>query len=63
MTHIERMQLEVNELETKIFGLKQFIVQNPIFLTLTEENKSLMEAQLKYMSAYNNIVKRRIELA
>lgn len=60
LTHLDRMNLESKELETKVIALDAFIKDNPIFGTLDGAEKSRMKRQLSAMIAYSDILSERI---
>lgn len=59
--HIERIIDEHNELSGRADKLRDFITSNPIFATLSVEEQEDMQAQLKNMTEYDNILVRRLE--
>lgn len=58
---IDRMIVELSELETKTTKLNEFI-HNKKYLELNEENRALLNAQYNAMMAYQFILKRRIKI-
>lgn len=59
--HIERIIDEHNELSGRAGKLRDFITSNPIFATLPVDEQEDMQAQLKNMTEYDNILVRRLE--
>lgn len=57
-----RVIKEKAELEVKIEALETFIESNPIFPTLPEEERGLLQSQLDVMFGYAGILESRIEL-
>lgn len=58
--HIQRMMKERNELKNKVFKLDKFILSNPIFTTLPNEERTDMIDQLRYMYQYLGCLEKRI---
>jgi hypothetical protein len=61
-TYQFRVVKEKAELEVKIEALETFIESNPIFPTLPEEERGLLQSQLDVMLGYAGILESRIEL-
>lgn len=62
MKHIERMEIELDELKDKIDKGQAFLTkekQEPMFTD--ERQRDLLESQLWYMTMYMNTLKQRIE--
>jgi hypothetical protein len=59
--YIQRLIDERNELVGKIGRLVKFI-GDPIYTRLSDEDRSLLKAQLPIMEAYAEILRRRIEI-
>ena len=59
--HVERMLNEQKELCEKIEKLGEFISQNPIFDTLSKDEKYDLLLQYKAMSMYRDILQHRID--
>jgi hypothetical protein len=57
----QRVIDEKTELDKKIENLKNFF-SNPIYLTLSEEQQSLLYCQHQIMGAYSTVLARRIKL-
>jgi len=58
--HQQRVVDEANELRDKFSKLGAFILDNPIFLTLSEEEKKDLDQQYIAMEHYLVILDRRI---
>ena len=58
--HQLRVVTEKNELDTKANALSEFIGNNPLFLTLDEEDQELMKEQNETMWEYSEILAKRI---
>jgi len=58
--HQQRVVEEANELKDKFSKLGAFILDNPIFLTLDQEEKNDLEKQYRAMEDYLVILERRI---
>lgn len=58
---VDRMEKELDELETKCYALDKFI-KSTKYLELDEENRSLLNAQYNAMMAYQFILKRHIKI-
>ena len=62
MNYIERMELELSELTTKIDKLTSFMNENnEMYEVLTDTKKDLLLAQVSAMRAYHTILGMRIE--
>lgn len=61
--HVQRMMVERDELKDKVLKLDKFIDTNPIFATLSEEERKDMKIQLTSMIAYLDCLERRIARA
>ena len=61
-TFKERLIEEQADLNEKVEKLKSFIEGNKVFITLSEEHQKLLCEQFRYMSNYNLILLKRIEL-
>lgn len=61
--HIERMQVELQQLSERATKLREFIAESPIFNQLSTDEKGLMRGQLSAMSEYHDILETRIDLA
>ena len=59
--HVERMLNEHVELCKKILNLGDFIIDNNIFKTLSEDEKYDMKLQYDAMTMYSDILHHRIE--
>ena len=59
--HVERMLNEQVELCDKITKLGEFISQNPIFDTLSKDEKYDMMLQFNAMTMYRDILQHRID--
>ena len=59
--HVERMLNEQLELCDKIAKLGDFISKNPIFDTLSKDEKSDMMLQFNAMTMYRDILQHRID--
>lgn len=62
-THIDRMQLEYNELYARLTALYKFIKENPIFQTLEKEEQDRMTHQSSVMRELEIVLGQRIEYA
>ena len=60
--HQQRVVDEKVELDERLSKLEAFILDNPIYKGLDEENRALMEKQREVMSKYSNILDKRISL-
>jgi hypothetical protein len=60
--HQERVVTEKKELDEKLDKLKTFIEINPIFKSLDEMNRHLLNRQFDVMVEYSKILSNRIEL-
>lgn len=61
--HVQRMMVERDELKDKVLKLDKFIDTNPIFATLSEEERKDMKIQLTSMITYLDCLERRIARA
>lgn len=61
-TFKERLIKEQLDLNEKVEKLKEFIEGNKVFITLPVEHQELLCRQFRYMSDYNLILLKRIEL-
>ena len=61
-TFKERLIKEQVDLNEKVEKLKEFIEGNKVFITLPVEHQELLCEQFRYMSDYNLILLKRIEL-
>lgn len=61
--HVQRMMVKRDELKDKVLKLDKFIDTNPIFATLSEEERKDMKIQLTSMIAYLDCLERRIARA
>ena len=61
--HVERMEAELAELQTRAAALNTFIEHNPLFGTLDDTDQSLMQAQLGTMLAYEGVLAIRLARA
>lgn len=61
-TFKERLIEEQADLNEKVEKLKEFIEGNKVFITLPVEHQELLCEQFRYMSDYNLILLKRIEL-
>lgn len=61
--HVQRMMVKRNELKDKVLKLDKFIDTNPIFATLSEEERKDMKIQLTSMITYLDCLERRIARA
>lgn len=60
LPHQERVVIETKELDDKITKLDEFIMNNPIFKNLSEEDQNLMIQQVRSMQYYFGILVERI---
>lgn len=60
LPHINRVELEADELYKKIIALDNFIENNPIFETLPEDEQKRLLNQVMAMSYYYSILVERI---
>ena len=58
--HQQRVLDEKIELEDRFKKLDQFILDNPIFQSLSEEDQVLMKDQKRYMEGYLSVLEKRI---
>ena len=63
MDYIDRMDIELEELDKKIADLDKFIKENATYQELDFISKQLMNLQLTSMSAYAGVLYTRIRLA
>lgn len=61
--HIERMQVEIAELDDKRQKLSSFIEGGELYNKLPAEDQDLMQRQLMHMNEYSNVLALRIERA
>jgi len=61
--HIERMKDELEQLAGRLSKLSAFIVANPIFKQMPEDERQLMREQAEHMRAYHDVLETRIDLA
>lgn len=61
--HIQRMIEERNELKDRVLKLDKFVGSNPIFVTLSKEERKDMEDQLNSMIVYLHCLEKRIARA
>lgn len=61
--HMERANLERNELGERLQKLQAFMWENPIFPTLAPEERYLLSQQHKVMHDYHDVLSARIKLA
>lgn len=61
-TFKERLIQEQLDLSEKVKKLRTFIDENEVFKTLFEEHQYLLKKQLYYMSGYDAILQKRIDL-
>ena len=61
--HIQRMMKERDELKDRLLKLDKFIGANPIFVTLSEEERRDMKNQLTSMIVYLDCLEKRIARA
>jgi len=61
-TFKERLIKEQADLNEKVEKLKEFIEGNKVFITLPVEHQELLCRQFRYMSDYNLILLKRLEL-
>lgn len=61
LPHQQRVVDECKVLNDKIVALSIFIDTNPVFSTLSKEDRLLLQAQLNAMTAYLTILDLRIE--
>lgn len=61
--HVQRMMVERDELKDKVLKLDKFIGTNPIFVTLSEEERRDMKNQLTSMIVYLDCLEKRIARA
>ena len=59
--HEQRVVDEASELAVKVRALGAFILDNPIYLTLTEEDQELLNNQLRFMESYLETLEKRIK--
>ena len=62
-SHVDRMEKEFNELNTKINALSKFIHVKNVFQTLDYLEQIRMIKQLGYMQAYADVLNTRLEEA
>ena len=62
LPHVERMVTEREELSEKVTKLEEFILNNPVFGTLPECKRILLEKQFEVMVTYEGILTERISL-
>lgn len=62
-SHIQRMIEERDELKDRVLKLDKFVGSNPIFVTLSEEERKDMEEQLNSMIVYLHHLEKRIARA
>lgn len=60
LPHQQRVIEEANELGVKLKALEIFIIENPIFTSLKEDEQFLLENQANIMGQYFQILKDRI---
>ncbi len=60
MSYIDRLVKEIQELNTKIISLEDFI-DGAFFEALTKEDQELLVDQAAYMDAYASVLTQRIE--
>lgn len=60
-THIDRMRSESSELAERIAALRNFRDHSEIYPTLTNQQRSLLAAQLQVMTCYKTVLDLRIE--
>lgn len=60
LPRINRVELQVDELDKKIIALDNFIENNPIFETLSEDEQKRLLNQVMAMSYYYSILVERI---
>ena len=58
--HQQRVVDEKNELQKKHDALSDFILENPIFLKLPEDEQRDLEKQFSIMGQYLDVLNRRI---
>lgn len=62
-SHVERMSIELDELDARSSKLADFVNANTVFATLPEDDQSLMLQQLSAMLVYQSILNQRLERA
>lgn len=60
LPHQQRVVEEYKELKERHSKLWDFIMENPIYLTLPDEEKSDLKIQLDAMATYVDVLQRRI---
>jgi len=61
--HVKRMEIEFNELNTKINALSKFIHLKNVFQTLDYLEQIRMIKQLGFMQSYADVLNTRLEEA
>jgi hypothetical protein len=61
--HVARMIDEAAQLNDRLVKLRNFMTQNPIFLTQSKDEQLLMTDQMIHMDNYLCILRERIKLA
>lgn len=60
--HQQRVIIEANELGKKVYDLRTFISQSPIFAGLYAEEKEALKIQLFHMEQYFGVLQQRISV-
>lgn len=64
MSHVERMKVEVLELQTKVTALSKFVdYDNEVFCNLPEVEQEALESQLGFMEGYLEVLTGRLNRA
>ena len=61
--HITRMEIELNELNTRTNALISFMENNPVFKTLNQIDQDDLKEQYEHMCKYHDVLKRRLNRA
>ena len=59
---LEELDVERFELSRKIELLKIFIIKDPLYKTIKEEHRDLLDLQLSIMTDYENVLINRMKL-
>lgn len=60
-TYIDRMNIEVNEINERKEKLQEFIFKHPMFFEMSDYDQQLMKTQLAAMVTYQSILELRIQ--
>lgn len=58
----QKLNKEFNDLQTKIYKLDDFIMDNPAYLKLTRAHQKLLLDQFYHMKSYLSVLNQRIKL-